>query len=170
MHRRRAFARIISAVAGLAFGLLGAELTFGQLRPDEGRSDAVLYSIEVRNDGHAVAMVHADGRTLPIRFTFDEGKIARGQDVRMALTYVEKGEAEAAIVYATDVPAAKNVIQVYEFDPALHDEIVYVLVLLKKGESNPAAKELFEFLQSPEADATYRIFGFERISAAAKPK
>src|SRR5258706_14493274 len=41
----------------------------------------------------------------------NEGKIARGQDVRMALTYVEKGEAEAGIVYATDVPAAKNVVQ-----------------------------------------------------------
>jgi hypothetical protein len=33
--------------------------------------------IELRTDGHAIAMVHADGRTLPIRFTFDEGKIAR---------------------------------------------------------------------------------------------
>jgi ketosteroid isomerase-like protein len=38
-----------------------------------GRVDA----IEVRNDGHAVAMMQADGRSLPIRFTFDEGKIAR---------------------------------------------------------------------------------------------
>jgi hypothetical protein len=33
--------------------------------------------IELRQDGHAIAMVEADGRTLPIRFTFDEGKIAR---------------------------------------------------------------------------------------------
>ena len=33
--------------------------------------------IELRTDGHAIAMVQADGRTLPIRFTFDEGKIAR---------------------------------------------------------------------------------------------
>lgn len=33
--------------------------------------------IELRHDGHAIAMVEADGRTLPIRFTFDEGKIAR---------------------------------------------------------------------------------------------
>jgi hypothetical protein len=33
--------------------------------------------IELRSDGHAIAMVEADGRTLPIRFTFDEGKIAR---------------------------------------------------------------------------------------------
>ena len=33
--------------------------------------------IEVRLDGHAIARVEADGRTLPIRFTFDEGRIAR---------------------------------------------------------------------------------------------
>jgi hypothetical protein len=33
--------------------------------------------IEIRHDGHAIAMVQADGRTLPLRFTFDEGKIAR---------------------------------------------------------------------------------------------
>ena len=36
-----------------------------------------LEGIEVRNDGHAVAMVQSDGRTLPLRFTFDEGRIAR---------------------------------------------------------------------------------------------
>jgi hypothetical protein len=33
--------------------------------------------IELRTDGHAIAMVEADGRSLPIRFTFDEGRIAR---------------------------------------------------------------------------------------------
>ena len=33
--------------------------------------------IEERPDGHAIARVRADGRVLPIRFTFDEGKIAR---------------------------------------------------------------------------------------------
>jgi hypothetical protein len=44
----------------------------------EGDLPAVhLDGIEIRPDGHAVAMVDADGRTLPIRFTFDEGKIAR---------------------------------------------------------------------------------------------
>jgi hypothetical protein len=36
-----------------------------------------LEGVEVRSDGHAVAMVQADGRTLPLRFTFDEGRISR---------------------------------------------------------------------------------------------
>mgnify|MGYP006951229482 CR=1 FL=1 len=44
----------------------------------DGEVPAVrLEGIEMRHDGHAIAMVQADGRTLPIRFTFDEGKIAR---------------------------------------------------------------------------------------------
>ena len=44
----------------------------------EGDLPAVhLDGIEIKHDGHAVAMVEADGRSLPIRFTFDEGKIAR---------------------------------------------------------------------------------------------
>jgi hypothetical protein len=37
-----------------------------------------LEGIEERHDGHAIARVRAnDGRVLPIRFTFDEGRIAR---------------------------------------------------------------------------------------------
>ena len=44
----------------------------------EGELPSVrLEGIEVRKDGHAVVMVQADGRTLPLRFTFDEGRIAR---------------------------------------------------------------------------------------------
>ena len=44
----------------------------------DGELPAVqLDGIEVRKDGHAVAMVQADGRTLPLRFTFDEGRISR---------------------------------------------------------------------------------------------
>ncbi|HTQ38211.1 MAG TPA: molybdate ABC transporter substrate-binding protein [Pirellulales bacterium] len=93
----------------------------------------------------------------------DMGKIVRGQDVRTALTYVERGEAEAGIVYSTDVSIAPAVTQVYQFDPKLHDEIVYMLVLLKHGSQNPAAKQLFEFLQSPKADAVYTKFGFSRL-------
>ena len=44
----------------------------------EGDLPAVqLGGVELKGDGHAIAMVESDGRTLPLRFTFDEGKIAR---------------------------------------------------------------------------------------------
>ena len=93
----------------------------------------------------------------------DDAKIVRGQDVRSALTYVERGEAEAGIVYAPDVGAAPQVESVFTFDPARHDEIVYVLVMLKHGAQNPAARQFYEFLQSSAADQTYAKFGFLRL-------
>ena len=44
----------------------------------EGELPAVqIEGIEIRQDGRAIARVAADGRSLPIRFTFDDGKIAR---------------------------------------------------------------------------------------------
>ncbi len=44
----------------------------------EGELPAVeVEGIEERHDGHAIARVRADGRVLPLRFTFDEGRIAR---------------------------------------------------------------------------------------------
>jgi molybdate transport system substrate-binding protein len=93
----------------------------------------------------------------------DGAKIVRGQDVRSALTYVERGEAEAGIVYATDVGVAPQVESVFTFDPAQHNEIVYVLVLVKRGAQNPAARQFYEFLQSSTADQTYVKFGFLRL-------
>jgi molybdate transport system substrate-binding protein len=95
----------------------------------------------------------------------DHGKIARGQDVRTALSYVDRGEAEAGIVYSTDVLVAQGVETVYEFDPSTHDEIAYVLVLLKHGSENEAAHKFYEFLQSPAADEVYSKFGFSRITS-----
>src|ERR1043166_2640246 len=58
--------RILAALAGLAFGLLGTEMTFGQLRPDNNGAQAVLYSIEVRNDA-------GDLLASPMRFG-EEGR------------------------------------------------------------------------------------------------
>jgi molybdate transport system substrate-binding protein len=93
----------------------------------------------------------------------EANKLVHGQDVRSTLSYVERGEAEAGIVYSTDAKIATGVSTVYEFAPSLHDEIVYVLVLLTHGREQPAARAFFEFLQSAEADETYRQFGFTRL-------
>lgn len=99
---------------------------------------------------------------LTAHLTADQ-KIARAQDVRGALSFVERGEAEAGIVYSTDVNVAPNVEVVHEFDPTLHDEIVYVLVLLKHGEDNPGAVSFFEYLQSSSAEPAFAQAGFSRI-------
>ncbi len=44
----------------------------------DGELPAVkLEGVEERHDGHAIASVRRGDQVLPIRFTFDEGKIAR---------------------------------------------------------------------------------------------
>jgi hypothetical protein len=56
--RSKKAARIASAILGLVFGLVGAELTFGQLRPAAGmeqqKPEPLLYSIELRDGAGAL--------------------------------------------------------------------------------------------------------------------
>lgn len=94
-------------------------------------------------------------------------KIVRGHDVRATLAFVERGEAEAGIVYATDALVSDQVEVVFEFDPATHDPIVYPLVLLKAGESNAAAVRLFDRLQAPETQEVFRRRGFKPVPSAS---
>jgi len=86
-RRRSALARILSAVLGLAFGLLGAEMTFGSLRPEEAGSDAILYSIEVRNGaGDLLAspmVVGEEGRPVHLSLAQDLGP--RSEPLAMSL-------------------------------------------------------------------------------------
>ena len=95
------------------------------------------------------------------------GKIARAQDVRGAVSFVARGEAEAGLVYSTDAAITPEVEVAHELDPALHDEIVYVLVLLKHGVKNTDATLFFEFLQADGANEIYAKAGFSRIKRDA---
>jgi molybdate transport system substrate-binding protein len=88
-------------------------------------------------------------------------KIARGQDVRGALTYVELGEVSAGIVYATDAKISQRVEVVYTFPANTHDEVVYPAVLLRRGAENDAARRFFEYLCGTKAGEVFQRKGFE---------
>jgi molybdate transport system substrate-binding protein len=93
-----------------------------------------------------------------------EKKVVAGENVRVTLTYVERGEVDAGIVYATDARISEKVEVVYTVAPATHDPIVYPLVLTKAGAKNPAARQFYDYLQSPPAAATFKNNGFARLA------
>jgi molybdate transport system substrate-binding protein len=90
-------------------------------------------------------------------------KVVAGENVRVTLAYVERGEAEAGVVYGTDARVSDRVEKAYEFDPATHDRIVYPLVLLKAGAKNEAARKFYERLRSPAAGQVFRKHGFRTL-------
>ncbi|MEX2140053.1 MAG: molybdate ABC transporter substrate-binding protein [Pirellulales bacterium] len=94
----------------------------------------------------------------------DAKRIVRGQDVRMTLGYVARGEAEAGIVYATDARIVDDIAVVYQFNPTTYDRIVYPLVLVKRDRPNAAARKLYDYLRSPEAATVFEKFGFKRVT------
>jgi len=87
-------------------------------------------------------------------------KMVPAGDVRRALAYVETAAADAGIVYATDVAGSSRARIVADFPNHAAPNIEYVAVLVKSGENNPAARQFFKALSSPEAIATMKELGF----------
>ncbi len=98
-----------------------------------------------------------------------EPKFVPGMDVRQALLYVERGEAEAGIVYATDAKSSPAVRVVMPLDATLKTPVRYSLVLVKREARSAAANDGFAFLLSDVSMKRFEEAGFTRVSGAANP-
>lgn len=88
-----------------------------------------------------------------------ESRLARADNVRVALSYVERGEAPLGIVYSTDAAIAKGVQVVGEFPSESHPPISYpVAVVARRGTAQ--VREFRVFLLGADAAATFQRFGF----------
>ena len=86
-------------------------------------------------------------------------KVAPAENVRAALLLVERGEAPAGIVYATDAAASRRVRVVGIFSANSHPPISYPIALL--GSATSADAEPFRlFLMSRAAKAIFTRYGF----------
>lgn len=86
--------------------------------------------------------------------------LARTDDVRAGLLLVERGEAPAGIVYATDAAVSKGVIVAGVFPDSSHDPVTYPFAIVKSGDT-PEARALMTFLEGPEARAVFQKRGFK---------
>lgn len=93
-----------------------------------------------------------------------EKRLAPAADVRGALLLVERGEAPAGIVYATDAAVAKGVKIAGVFPADTHDPITYPFAIIKAGDA-AVARDFLTYLQGPAARAIFQRRGFGMESA-----
>ncbi len=86
-------------------------------------------------------------------------RLAMGQDVRMALAYVERGACPAGVVYATDAAVSSRVEVVARLPVAACDPIVYAGAILS-GQDRPSVRRLVESLRSDAAVEVFQRYGF----------
>ena len=87
-------------------------------------------------------------------------RLARTDDVRSALLLVERGEAPAGIVYATDAAVSKAVMVAGTFPANSHDPVSYPFAVVKSADT-PEARALMTYLSGPEARAIFVKRGFK---------
>ncbi|MFF1467671.1 molybdate ABC transporter substrate-binding protein [Streptomyces mirabilis] len=82
------------------------------------------------------------------------------QDVKSALTKVELKEADAAVVYKTDVKAAGDKVEGVEFPESAKAINKYPIALLKDAPNAEAAKAFIALVQSAEGQKVLTAAGF----------
>lgn len=87
-------------------------------------------------------------------------KLVLGKDVRQVLTYVETGNADAGIVYATDAKASKKVRVVATAPEDSHSPVIYPAAVVKNSANPAGAKAFLEFLAGEKARAVFQKYGF----------
>ena len=89
-----------------------------------------------------------------------------GADVRAALAYLESGNVDAAVVYATDAREAPGVKALDVVPPDSYTPIAYPAAVLEGSESRDAALGFLRFLKSDAARGIFERHGFRTTGGA----
>jgi molybdate transport system substrate-binding protein len=88
-------------------------------------------------------------------------KFVLGKDVRQVLTYVETGNADAGLVYATDASISRRVEVVAVAPENSHHPIVYPAAEIQNARNESVARDFIAFLRSPAARTIFERHGFK---------
>ena len=97
------------------------------------------------------------------RLNIDESKITRAVDAKSALNAVAIGDADAAIVYLTDVLSAKKSVTLVKVPKALNVDAIYGVALLRNSNNREVAVAFIDFLLSVKGQELLQSFGFIKI-------
>ena len=89
-----------------------------------------------------------------------KAKAVYGSDVRQVLAWVEGGEADVGLVYATDAAISDGVKVVAKAPADTHKPIIYPAAVLKDSKQMDLAKDFTQFLRNDTSEALFEKYGF----------
>lgn len=90
-----------------------------------------------------------------------KAKAVYGSDVRQVLSWVESGDAECGVVYATDAAVSDKVKVAAKAPADTHKPIIYPAAALKDSRHLEAAKDFLAFVSSDANRQVFETYGFE---------
>ena len=90
-------------------------------------------------------------------------KLVFGKDVRQVLSYVETGNVDAGLVYATDANVSNQVKRVATAPPESYSRIIYPVAVLKESKNPDHANQFVQFLISDSAKNVFLKYGFTMV-------
>ncbi|MDH4873269.1 molybdate ABC transporter substrate-binding protein [Pseudomonas sp. BN515] len=90
-------------------------------------------------------------------------KLVEGQNITQALQFVSSGNAELGFVALSQVYKDGKITSgsAWIVPAELHEPIKQDALILKKGESNPAARALVDYLKGPKAAEVIKSYGYQ---------
>lgn len=89
-----------------------------------------------------------------------ENKLVFAENVRQVLTYVEQGNVDAGIVYATDATFGNNIRVALKLSPDLITPIRYPIAVTSQSSHPELAKAFITFVIRPESQTILQKYGF----------
>lgn len=92
----------------------------------------------------------------------NESKITRAVDARATLNAVAFGDADAAIVYLTDVLSAKKYVDRVEIGSSQNVKTAYALGAIRSSKNQDLAEAFISYVLSSDGQAVLKSFGFAK--------
>ena len=87
-------------------------------------------------------------------------KLVMAKDVRQALLYADRGEADVAFVYRTDALLAQQAVVIFEVPADLYEPVTYPMAMTTAGAAKAESKEFYAYLAGVQAQGILKKYGF----------